>query len=228
MSKTLIEDFYLFNSLSRSGRVEFISEKIRSLGLIPGLQYFHSCFGEGCNVIVNIDDSRPRTIITAHYDGESFFDNTGGVFALIYLANRCKQIKSKAYTILFTDQEETFQQGIYYYTKQQILEDNTTHINVDGYGIGDNVYSLLGARNFIYQDNRHFFLTDNLAFDNFNGSSISLFSSFDIDYLKLQEVHDTSLVYSRYIDNDFFTKNFTPSMNLFLNELLWQKILLST
>src|SRR5215213_1828368 len=202
MSENLIDDFYLFNSLDKSGRVKFICEKIKSLGLIPELQYFHSCFGEGCNVVVNMGESHSKTIITAHYDGESFFDNTGGVFTLFYLVLLCKQIKSKAFTILFTDQEETFQQGAFHYIKQSIFDFSTKNINVDGFGIGDEVFNMKHLQS--NSSNQEKYVTDSDVFLKAGYKSTSYFSSFRKDYNQVVlENKSIKSIYSKYIDESF-------------------------
>ncbi len=69
----------------------------------------------GCNIIVEYDNnSNEDVLITAHYDGKGIVDNRGGVLLMLNLLHDFESDNKYNYKFVFTDQEESFQQGIKY------------------------------------------------------------------------------------------------------------------
>lgn len=110
------------------------------------IQSFISPFGLGHNLIITQEyrQSSEFVIFTAHYDGPNFYDNLGGVLALLSLVDlfyRGSHRTNLVFALL--DQEESFQFGakafikkLFSFAGDSVLK-NKYLFNIDGIGIGD-------------------------------------------------------------------------------------------
>lgn len=209
MVNVYLKDIILFNSLDKKSKVDFIIKRLSENGLSPIIQPFSSCFGVGENIYVEYENNNENTtVISAHYDGESFFDNTGGVIALLNLSKEilANKFSSSSLVLLFTDQEETYQQGSAYFIRNNIKYHIVKNINIDGFGIGDDIFevsSLIDNTN--SRDN--LFLCDSDEFIKFGIPSITYFSSFRSDFLDAQRIDTVYSVFEKYISNSFYYNN---------------------
>ena len=200
MSKHFLDDVILFNKLDKDSRANFIFYGLLINGLKPQKQVFQSCFGKGMNIFTftgNIE-SKETIIISAHYDGDTIFDNAGGVIALLEIAKKLSNMNlSNSIILLFTDQEENYQQGSHNFMNLFNKENIINNINIDGYGIGDELFSVseLIDNNFNSKD---FFLTDSDIFKQSGIPSISYFSAFREDFYESQKECDIYSTFKKY------------------------------
>lgn len=202
-SNGIFNSMYEFHCLNNLERVKYIGAKIKKLGLFYQVQTFNSAFGEGKNIVSILNSSnRIDFIISAHYDGKYLFDNTGGVFALLEIMKVVNKLSSqKNFCFLFSDQEEKFQQGVVYFMKKFNLSSNVCNINIDGFGIGDEIYQLNDEN---YNTTNNIFKTDSHKFQQIGIKSSTYCSIFKIDYgLSLTDLSD------KYLDNELFKKSFS-------------------
>jgi hypothetical protein len=83
MYSNFIEEAVRFNRLSVAERFEYIKSNLLTMGIAPQEQTFYSCFGEGHNLFAEIGKNSEKVVLSAHYDGESIFDNNAGVLSLL-------------------------------------------------------------------------------------------------------------------------------------------------
>ena len=191
-------------------------------GLNPKLQSFSSCFGEGKNIYVEYGNNYENTtIISAHYDGESFFDNSGGVIALLNVSKEIlvNEFSSTSLVLLFTDQEETYQQGAANFLRDNCKYYFTKNINIDGFGIGDELYKV---SELVKNSNSEIdlFLCDSDEFLKFGIPSTTYFSAFSNDYLKSNRNNNIYSVFVKYHSESFYFKKYSP----FNTKSLFQKL----
>ena len=213
MFNNYINEISAFHKLSKDEKVQYLYSKLSILGYLPAIQTYNSVFGKGNNIIAFLpfDNSASNTILSAHYDGESLFDNSGGVFALLEVASRfMKKGINKNICILLTDQEETFQQGVAYFIKEYEPSIQSYNINIDGFGIGDEIYSM--CENVFRNSKNDFFKTDMHKFKEYGINGNSYFSSFIKDYNEIN-ITDKSIkdIYTPYADEKFYKKSFNIS-----------------
>lgn len=220
MYNSQLDEIVYFNSLVRNERVEFICSKLREIGCEFQLQNFESSFCKGTNIVVfqTTELLSPVTLLTSHYDGETFYDNNCGVLSLLEITGKIyKNRPNKNFVIVFTDQEEQFQQGSYFFLKNNsdlVIESN---INIDGFGIGENIYS---TDSLPLEKSSMLFQTDSTYFRNEKIKSTSIFSSFEseIEKAKREDVHE---VFKDYVNSDFFIQKFNKDNYHKLIGKLW-------
>jgi hypothetical protein len=212
MTDNYLSNVILFNNLNKEERLSFLYTKLKKNGFNPKIQNFFSSFGEGRNIFteINNDNQKKNIILSAHYDGDSLFDNAGGVIALLDLSKKMQQSELPlSVSILFTDQEESYQQGAAHFIKEYI-DNNITHknINVDGFGIGDDLFSVSDLTKDIKNCN-DLFLCDSDEFMKHGILSKSYFSSFEIDFKNtLHNGGKIYFVFEKYKTDSFFIKNY--------------------
>ena len=208
MYKNYLEDVIRFNNLDKKQKQQYIWYKLLESGITPQLQDFQSCFGEGKNIFTEIGNKQKKIVLSAHYDGKSIFDNNAAIITLLQLAEKFLHSELQyTYTILFTDQEETYQQGSSYFLKHQPINAIIKNINIDGFGIGDELYIV---EDLIKNTNTDtdLFLTDRDEFAKYNIPSVSYFSALNGDFLKAKETGEVFETFSKYNETSFFKDKF--------------------
>lgn len=104
-----------FLASSKTQRKLAVEYAVKEAGYIPTRMPFMSIAGPGENILVTSEYPLARgvTLIVAHYDGNDFHDNAGGVWTaleIIRLASADGDSKL-SFAVLFTDHEEDLQQG---------------------------------------------------------------------------------------------------------------------
>ncbi len=223
MSDNILNEIIYFNNLEKTEKVNFICAKMVKIGIEYQLQKFDSPFGLGKNIVVPFIPQKtlPVTLLSAHYDGNSYFDNSGGVFALMQIVKTIYTEKpNKNYLIVFTDQEENYQQGSYYFLKNKNNLSIEKNINIDGFGIGDGIY----FTDMVPIDKSSItILTDSNYFIYANVKSTSLFSSFQIEIEKSKN-EDVYAIYKDYVEANYFIEKFDLNSYHKLIEKLWHYI----
>lgn len=199
---------------------------------------FNSPFGYGCNFVSTIKGRRQEQIVlTAHYDGHGTYDNAGGVLALLLLLERSIEERS-TYTkvFVFTDQEESFQQGSssflrdYYFNRgTHPRERIVSHFNIDGFGVGKHVIERKNNAPLFKEwqpfETRSLFLMDN---DNFSRVSVPTYHFFSCQESDSQHVVlEQSLTsrFSKYLDESWCLKNVdTQAVIAAVASKLWGRI----
>jgi Zn-dependent M28 family amino/carboxypeptidase len=228
MFDNYLKNIICLNNLNKEKRVDFITKKLIENSFTPQTQTFVSCFGEGKNVYARIGDiSKQNTIvISAHYDGESFFDNTGGVIALLNLSIKFSSLDLPfPIIILFTDQEETYQQGAAYFLKLHSQVNISKHINIDGFGVGDRLYSVSKLIDNTKSCN-DLFLSDSYVFLKHRIPSMSYFSAFSEDFLKAKKSNKIYYTFKKYESEAFFRAKYYENNKNNLIEKLCNLILI--
>ncbi len=224
MYNNYLEDVIHFNSLDKKKKRQYIWYRLLELGITPQLQDFHSCFGEGRNIFADIGNKQKKVVLSAHYDGDSIFDNNGAIIALIELAEKLLHSELQyTYTILFTDQEETYQQGSSYFLKNQSINTIVKNINIDGFGIGDELYVVSDLIKNTNTDT-DLFLTDRDEFSKYNIPSVSYFSAFKDDFLTAKDTGEVFETFRKYTKTFFFKDNF--DFDYYSNSIneLWKNV----
>ena len=224
MTDNYLRNVILFNYLDKEDRISFLYEKLKKNGFSPKIQNYLSSFGKGRNLFatVNSDKKKRKIILSAHYDGESLFDNAGGVIALLDLTKKIQKFKPPvSVVILFTDQEEKYQQGAAHFIKENINENILyKNINVDGFGIGNAVFSVSDlTKN--KNSNNDLFLCDSDEFIKNGIPSISCFSAFIEDYNRAKLNNDILSFFKKYITKAFYEENFNTKRYNLNGEKLW-------
>lgn len=227
MAANYLSNVILFNNLNKEERVSFLYAKLKKNGFNPKIQNFFSSFGDGRNIFteINNDDQKKNIVLSAHYDGESLFDNAGGVIALLDLSKRIRQLERPfSVVILFTDQEETYQQGVAHFIKEYITN-NIIHkaINIDGFGIGDELFSVSELTKNIHTD-KDLFLCDSNEFNENDIPSISWFSAFIEDFKKAKVNNNILYSFEKYKTDKFYQDNFDIEKYIIIGEKLWKLI----
>lgn len=227
MADNYLSNVILFNNLNKEERVSFLYAKLKKNGLSPKIQNFFSNFGDGRNIFteINNDNQKKNIVLSAHYDGESLFDNAGGVIALLDLSKRIRQLELPfSVGFLFTDQEESYQQGVAHFIKEYIT--NTIihkNINIDGFGIGDELFSVSELTKNIHTDN-DLFLCDSNEFNKNDIPSISWFSAFKEDFKKAKVNNNILYSFEKYKTDKFYQDNFDKEKYIIIGEKLWNLI----
>jgi hypothetical protein len=224
MFNSYLEEVIYFNNLDKKSRLIFIRDSLLKLGINPVVQSFYSCFGKGKNVYAEIGNKYQKIVLSAHYDGTSIFDNNAAVISLLELSEQIL-LKELPFSIiiLFTDQEETYQQGSAYFLKEYTKDGIIKNINIDGFGIGDAIFTVESLIKNINTDH-DLFLTDRDEFTKFGIPSVSYFSAFKDDYNLAKCTGEVFSTFEKYKSEVFFTEKYQlNNFNLFI-ELLWKKI----
>lgn len=208
MFSNYLEEVIHFNNLDKKSRLIFIRDSLLKLGINPVVQSFYSCFGNGKNVYAEIGNKYKKVVLSAHYDGTSIFDNNAAIISLLELSEQILR-KELPYSIiiLFTDQEETYQQGSAYFLKYYTKDGIIKNINIDGFGIGDKIFTVESLIKNVNTDN-DLFLTDRDEFLKFGIPSISYFSAFQNDFEKARLSGDIYLNFKKYNDESFFRSKY--------------------
>jgi hypothetical protein len=135
----------LVPSLER--RREWIALQLSQLGIPSTEQPFTSVITTGCNVFVPPHTlASPILLLVAHYDGDTAHDNAGGVWLTLQILQQFWQSNSLPFTLsaLFTDKEETFQQGSSSFLKHHLgsaapLLKSPKILCIDGFGAGTKI-----------------------------------------------------------------------------------------
>lgn len=220
MSSNYLEKVILFNGLDKRSRLNFIKERLLILGINPVVQPFNSCFGKGENIYAEIGNKSKKIVLSAHYDGTSMFDNNAAVISLLELSEKILQ-QELSFTIilLFTDQEETYQQGSSYFIKEYSKNGIIKNINIDGFGIGDEIFTVENLIKNTKNDN-DLFLTDRDEFSKHGIPSISYFSALNDDFLKAKQTGEIYNTFLKYNDTSIFKENFNDRNYNLLMDLL--------
>jgi len=229
MTDTYLSKVILFNNLHKEDRVSFLYAELKKKGFSPKIQDFFSSFGEGRNIFaeINNDDQKKNIVLSAHYDGESLFDNAGGVIALLDLSKRIQHLELPfSVGLLFTDQEENYQQGAAHFIKKYITNNNKIihkNINIDGFGIGDELFAVSDLTKNSNND-KELFLCDGDEFIKNNIPSINCFSAFIEDFRKAKLSNDILYSFRKYKTDKFYQDNFDKDKYKIIGEKLWLMI----
>lgn len=222
MFDNYLKEVIQFNNLNKENKAAFICTKLKEDGFDPQIQTFISCFGEGKNIFAEIGNSnlQNKIIISAHYDGKSLFDNTGGVIALLNVSEIISNHKLPfSFIFLFTDQEETYQQGAAYFLQSHVPTDISKNINIDGFGLGAEVYSVSELTHNTYK-NSDLYLCDSDEFVKHGISSISYFSAFECDFMNAKNNGNIYLTFEKYKTESFFKNKYdNQNIQILINKL---------
>lgn len=225
MFSNYLEEVIHFNNLEKKSRLIFINDSLLSLGINPVVQPFNSCFGKGKNIYAEIGNKNQKIILSAHYDGTSIFDNNAAVISLLELSEKIlEQELPFSIIILFTDQEETYQQGSSYFIKDYTKDGIIKNINIDGFGIGDEIFTVESLIKNINTDN-DLFLTDRDEFTKHGIPSISYFSAFSDDFDFAKRTGDVFTTFEKYKSESFFTTKYQSGNFISFIEYIWKKII---
>lgn len=210
-----------FNNLDKKSRLIFIKDCLLKLGINPVVQSFYSCFGKGKNVYAEIGNKYQKIVLSAHYDGTSIFDNNAAVISLLELSEKLlRQELPFSIIILFTDQEETYQQGSAYFLKYYTKDGIIKNINIDGFGIGDEIFTVESLIKNVNTDD-DLFLTDRDEFSKFGIPSKSYFSAFQDDFDFAKKSGEVYLTFEKYKSESFFNNNFKePNYNTIISQFI--------
>lgn len=227
MADNYLSNVILFNNLNKEDRVSFLYAKLKRNGFNPMIQNFISSFGEGRNLFaeINNDEQKKNIVLSAHYDGKSLFDNAGGVIALLDLSKKIQRLKLPfSVGLLFTDQEENYQQGAAHFIKEYITN-NIIHknINIDGFGIGDKLFSISDLTQNSNND-KDLFLSDGDEFIKNDIPSISCFSAFIEDYSIAITYNNVYSTFEKYKSKAFFVTKFSADDLSNIRNSLWKII----
>lgn len=187
--------------------------------------YFSSAFGKGCNIIVEYDNNSDEDVlITAHYDGKDIVDNSGGVLLMLNLLHVFELTGKYNYKFVFTDKEESFQQGIKYLLKDYYNDEMDKikyHLNIDGIGVGESL--VLYPSESYYLNNwanndTTILLTDCSPIAQVNLRTFHIFSCFHEDAEIVINTQTLSNNLSKYINNDWCVLNYKESNISLLTE----------
>jgi Zn-dependent M28 family amino/carboxypeptidase len=224
MYSNFLEDVVYFNNLDKKQRRVFIKDCLLKLGIIPTMQTFDSCFGKGKNIYAEIGNKNKKIVLSAHYDGKSFFDNNAAVITLLQLSNRIlNQELPFSIIVLFTDQEETYQQGSAYFIRNYTKDGIVKNINIDGFGIGNEIFTVESLIKNINTDN-DLFLTDKDEFSKYRIPSISYFSAFKEDFDFAKKSGEIYQSFEKYNSETFYRNSFNVKNIQEIIESLWKII----
>ena len=208
MFSNFLEEAIRFNSFDNKSRLIFIKESLLKLSINPVVQPFNSCFGKGENIYAEIGNKNQKIVLSAHYDGASIFDNNAAVISLLELSDKILQQELPfSIILLFTDQEETYQQGSSYFIRDYTKDGIIKNINIDGFGIGDEIFTVKSLIKNMNTDN-DLFLTDRDEFSKHGIPSISYFSALNSDFFVAKESGEVYNTFLKYNDTSFFKGNF--------------------
>lgn len=181
--------------------------------------YFSSVYGKGCNIIVEFNNnSNEDVLVTAHLDGKDIFDNNGGVLLILRLLQEFIPSCNYNYKFVFTDKEESFQQGIKYFLKDYYnnnIDNIKYHLNIDGIGVGQTI--VIYPSKSYYLNNwsnkdMTMLLTDCSPFAKVNNPhSFHMFSCFLEDAEIVFKTQALSGNLSKYMDNKWCELNYKES-----------------
>lgn len=220
MFSNYLEEVVYFNNLDKKSRLIFIRDSLLKLGINPVVQSFYSCFGKGKNLYAEIGNKYQKVVLSAHYDGISIFDNNAAVISLLELSEQIL-LKELPFSIiiLFTDQEETYQQGSAYFLKYYTKDGIIKNINIDGFGIGAKIFTVESLIKNVNTDD-DLFLTDRDEFSKFGIPSKSYFSAFQDDFELAKRTGEIFKTFNKYKETSFFKSSFTNSnYNLIMDVL---------
>ncbi|MCH8011997.1 MAG: M28 family peptidase [Candidatus Marinimicrobia bacterium] len=227
MADNYLSNVILFSNLNKEERVSFLYAKLKKNGFSPKIQNFFSSFGEGRNIFaeINNDNQKNKIVLSAHYDGESLFDNAGGVNALLDLSKRIRHLELPfSVVILFTDQEEIYQQGAAHFINEKLSDHIINkNINIDGFGIGDELFCVSELTKNTNNDN-DLFLCDSDEFLKKNIPSISHFSAFKEDFKNAKNSSNIYLTFKKYNSISFFKEKYNNKNIDHVNDKLCQLI----
>jgi hypothetical protein len=179
---------------------------------------FQSVFGEGKNIVVEINNNAKESIlISAHYDDNGIYDNCGGVLQLLILSKKLTTIDSAIhnynYIIIFTDQEEKFQQGIFHFLKSNLTYTFKYHLNIDGLGIGEELvlYNSIDGHivvDWLNEKEKVILLTDNSPFTANNINSFHLFSCYKQEAEDIVQTQKLHCGFKNYFNEEWCVLNF--------------------
>lgn len=194
----------------------YICEYLKDRHVEFNIQEYNSLFGIGKNIVVEINNNSTESIlVSAHYDDNGIYDNCGGVLQLLLLCQELSFLNNSFcnYVLIFTDQEECFQQGIYYYIKNNIKTKFKYHLNIDGLGIGKELilFNSLDAHivvDWLNNQEKVILLTDNSPFTSFNIDSLHLFSCFESEASEITRTQNLHKGFQNYFNEEWCKLNF--------------------
>jgi hypothetical protein len=130
-------------------RRQWIATQLSQLNIPFVEQPFSTPITSGCNLYIPPSTANlPSFLLLAHYDGDTPQDNAGGVWLTLQLLQQFWATPNYPLTLaaLFTDQEETFQQGASSFIKHHLrtpnpLLNSPKILCIDGYGAGTAITS---------------------------------------------------------------------------------------
>jgi len=213
-----IPDNVVLELIRTDNRCDFICDYLNKKQIKFKSQKFDSAFGVGENVVVEIhNNAKDSVLISAHYDDTGIYDNCGGVFQLLILCEKLSSLNISNYkcnyVLIFTDQEESFQQGIYHYLKFNSKLNFKYHLNIDGLGVGEEVmlYNSFGGHlvvNWLVEQEKVILLTDSAPFTALPIDSYHLFSCYKSDAVELSITQKLHIGFKKYFDEDWCLSNF--------------------
>lgn len=212
---TKIHNSQLIENLMFGDSISTITNRLISLNIPYFKHHFSSIYGTGCNIIVEFNyNAKEDILVTAHHDGIGIFDNNGGILLMLNILEAFEPQNNYNYRFIFTDKEESFQQGIKYFIKDYYLDKLCRikyHLNIDGIGVGESLVlypnKSFHLNNWVKND-LTILLTDCLPITQLNLQTFHMFScySYDADLvIKSQSLSDNL---SKYLNNEWCVQNF--------------------
>lgn len=166
-------------------RREWIVSQLSPMGIPSHELPFTTFLAKGSNLFVPpCNPKGSHLLLVAHYDGETAQDNAGGVWLTLELLKQFWHSSPNRLSLaaLFTDKEETFQQGACSFIKQ-CLRLPTPALNpekvlcIDGFGTGTRVITRQHTSPFTYLG--HYFRLDADVFREAGFNVWTLFSGLE-------------------------------------------------
>lgn len=202
--------------IKTNNRYRYICEYLKDRNIEFNIQKYNSLFGIGKNIEVGINNNSTESVlISAHYDDNGIYDNCGGVLQLLLLCEELSFFNNSFcnYVLIFTDQEECFQQGIYHYIKNNVKTKFKYHLNIDGLGIGTELILFNSLDGHIVVDwlniqEKVILLTDNSPFTGLNINSLHLFSCFESEAKEITRTQNLHKGFQNYFNEEWCKLNF--------------------
>lgn len=202
--------------IETTDRYKYLCHFLESRDINFYTQEFNSLFGLGRNIIVEINNKSTESIlISAHYDDKGIYDNSGGVYHTLSL---CEQLSSSSFNsnfiLIFSDQEESFQQGMYHFLQKNKKLQMKFHLNFDGIGIGEELILYNSHKGYLVVDwlkdnkDKAILLTDNSPFLFSEIKSFHIFSCLKNDALKTIESQMLHKGFKSYFNEEWCLANF--------------------
>ncbi|GAF80747.1 unnamed protein product, partial [marine sediment metagenome] len=157
-------------------------------------------------------------------DGKGIVDNSGGVLLMLNLLSVFESNGKCNYKFVFTDKEESFQQGIKYLVKDYYNDDMNKikyHLNIDGIGVGKSLVLYPSESYYLNKwvnNDTTILLTDCSPIALINLRTFHMFSCFHKDAEIVINTQTLSNNLSKYINNDWCILNYRESNISLLSE----------
>jgi Iap family predicted aminopeptidase len=214
-----------------NNKFHFICDYLENSKIAYKIHGFNSVFGNGKNIVVDVNNGcKKDVIITAHYDDKGIYDNCGGVLMLFVIAEKLMRLNNLNYnyTIVFTDQEEHFQQGIQYFLNDFSNSNKIFyHLNIDGLGIGEELIIYNNTNGYFVVDwlidnEKSILLTDNSPFIDLNIPSLHIFSCYKVEAQEIVASQRLTPSLKKYFNEKWCMENFNEELfeDCYSNRLL--------